>query len=311
MKLRIVTGNSNPELAHEISLILGTELTNRICKKFSDGESYVQISENIRGDDVFIIQSVCSPVNDNLMDLLIMIDALKRASAGRITAVMLYYGYARQDRKSDSREPITAKLVADMITKAGASRILAIDLHVPQIQGFFDVPVDEISAIPSFAEYLRKKNIIDPVVVAPDVGATKRARSMSKRLNDCPIAIIDKKRSAHNQAEIMNIVGDVKGKSAVLVDDIIDTGTSIVNAVELLSHEAKEVYVCATHAVFSSGCIDKLNNSAAKEIIVSNTIPVHIFDNSISKIKIISMAKILSDVISCVHNNKSVGELFH
>ncbi|MGV8141541.1 MAG: ribose-phosphate diphosphokinase, partial [Candidatus Woesearchaeota archaeon] len=270
MKLRIISGTSNIPLAEDISMHLGIPLTKRVIKRFMDKEIYVQISENIRGDDVFIIQSASNPVNDSLMELLIMVDALKRASAGRITAVITYYGYARQDRKAEAREPITAKLVANMLESAGVSRVLAIDLHVPQIQGFFNIPVDEVSAIPLFAKYLSEKNISNGVVVSPDSGGVKRARSLANRLN-MPIAIIDKRRTGHNEAEVMNVIGEIEGKTAILLDDIIDTGTSIVKSANAISKTAKEVYVCATHAVFSEGCEAKLEECMAKEVIVSNT----------------------------------------
>jgi ribose-phosphate pyrophosphokinase len=306
MRLRLITGTRNVPLAEDISMHLGVPLTKRIIKRFMDGEIYLQISENIRGDDVFIIQSISNPVNDSLMELLILIDALKRASAGRITTVITYYGYARQDRKAEAREPITAKLVADMIASAGASRVLTVDMHAPQIQGFFNIPVDEVSAIPLFAKYFAEKNIMDGVVVSPDTGGVKRARSFASRLH-MPLAIIDKRRTAHNEAEVMNIVGDIEGKTAILIDDIIDTGNSIIKAADELSKTAKEVYVCATHPVFSNGCMDKLADSKAVEIVVSNTIPL---ENPNKKIKIINMARFLSDVINNIHNNKSVSELF-
>jgi len=272
-----------------------------------DQEIYVQVSENVRGDDVFIIQSISNPVNDSLMELLILIDALKRASAGRITAVITYYGYARQDRKAEAREAITAKLVADMLSSAGANRVLTIDLHAPQIQGFFNVPVDEVSAIPLFSKYFLEKNIIDGVVVSPDSGGVKRARFLAKRLN-MPIAIIDKRRTAHNEAEVVNVVGDIAGKTAILIDDIIDTGNSIAKAADELSKTAKEVYICATHAVFSMGCNDKLEKCSAKEVVVANTIAQNCKSD---KIKVINMAKFLSDVIDNIHKHKSVSALFN
>ena len=307
MKIRIIAGSSSKGLALEVSKHIGIDLTDCIIKQFKDGETYVKINESIRGDDVFIIQSTSNPVNDNLMELLIMIDALKRASAERITAVIPYFGYARQDRKAEAREPITAKLVADMITKAGAQRILATDLHVPQIQGFFDIPVDEISAVPSFGKYFLERKIANPVVVAPDAGAAKRARSLAKILH-CPIAIIDKRRGSHNEAEVVNIVGDVEGRTAILLDDIIDTGNSVINAAHMLAEKASEVYICATHAVFSDGCPTKLSTSDAKEVIVANTIAV---DCDNPKIKVISIAKLLSEVIHNINDNKSVSELFN
>jgi ribose-phosphate pyrophosphokinase len=308
MKLKLISGTSNIELAEDISSHLGIPLTKRIIKRFKDGEIYTQISENIRGDDIFIIQSLSNPVNDNLMELLILIDALKRASAGRITAVLTYYGYARQDRKAEAREPITAKLVANILTSAGTNRVVTIDLHAPQLQGFFDIPADGISAIPLFAKYFAEKNIKNGVIVSPDTGGVKRALSLAKRLN-MPIAIIDKRRTAHNEAEVANLIGNVEGKIAILIDDIIDTGTSIIKASEMLSKSASEVYICATHAVFSGDCYTKLNESSAKEIVVSNTIPINRISND--KVTIINMAKLLSDVISNIHNDKSVSTLFN
>jgi ribose-phosphate pyrophosphokinase len=294
-------------LAEDISKHLGIPLTKRTITRFKDGEIYIQVSENVRGDDIFVIQSICHSVNDSLMELLILIDALKRSSAGRITAVVTYYGYARQDRKTEAREPITSKLVADMLTIAGANRVLTIDLHAPQIQGFFNIPVDEVSAIPLFSEYFKNKNIVDGVVVSPDTGGVKRARILAKRLN-MPIAIIDKRRTGHNEAEVVNVVGDIDGKTAIIVDDIIDTGNSIANAADVIAKTAKEVYICATHPVFSNGCDERLQNSMAKEVIVSNTIP---YKGSLSKIKVINMARFLSDVINNVHNNRSVSALFN
>jgi len=307
MKLRLISGTTNVPLAEGISMHLGLPLTKRIIKRFADQEIYVQISENVRGDDVFIIQSISNPVNDSLMELLILIDALKRASAGRITALITYYGYARQDRKAEAREPITAKLVADMLTSAGISRVLTIDLHAPQIQGFFNIPVDEVSAVPLLAKYFAEKNIENGVVVSPDSGGVKRARFLAKRLN-MPIAIVDKRRIAHNEAEVVNVIGDIAGKTAIIIDDIIDTGTSITKSADEIAKTAKEVYICATHAVFSNGCIEKLEKCSAKEIVVSNTIPLTINHD---KIKVISMAKFLSDVVNNIHRHKSVSELFN
>ncbi len=306
MQLKLISGTANLPLAEEIAMHSGTPLTERIIKRFKDGECYVQISENIRGEDVFLIQSTCTPVNESLMELLILIDAAKRASAGRITVVMPYFGYARQDRKAEAREPITSKLVADLLTKAGANRVLAVDLHVAQIQGFFDIPVDEVSIVPLFSKYFAEKNLSDIVIVAPDVGAVKKARIMAKRL-DTPIAIIDKRRTVHNDTEIINIVGDIAGKTVILLDDIIDTGNTIAKSADLLAKTAKEVYICATHAVFSNGCDQRLIDCAAKEIVVSNTIPMHCTH---PKIKTITIGKFLSDVIQNIHEKKSVSTLF-
>ena len=307
MELKLIAGSSSVELAEEIAKHTGVNLIKRTIKKFKDGETYVKIEESIRGDDVFVIQSTANPVNENFMELFIMLDALKRASAGRITVVIPYYGYARQDRKAEAREPITAKLVADMLTVAGANRILACDLHVPQLQGFFNIPVDEISAISLFGKYFMEKNIKNPVVVAPDTGAVKRARSLAKIMH-CPIAIIDKRRTAHNEAQVVNIVGNVKGKTVIILDDIIDTGNSILHSAEALSKDASEVYICATHAVFSGDCPVRLMNSDIKEIIVTNTIQTRC---SSEKIKVISIARLLSEVIQNINTNTSVSVLFN
>lgn len=311
MNLRIIAGSCNEKLSQDIAMHLGVELTKRIIKNFMDGESYVKIIQNVRGDDVFVIQSLGKPVNDSLMELLILIDALKRASAGRITAVIPYYAYARQDRKSEAREPISAKLVADLITKAGANRVLAIDFHVPQIQGFFEIPVDEVSAIPLFSKTISELNIKNLIVVAPDAGATKRARMLAKRL-DCSIAIIDKRRTQHNNAEVMNIIGDVKNKNAILLDDIIDTGNSIIKASDAILKEANGVYICATHAVFSGECANNLMHSNAQKIIITNTLPVDVkkIDIKNDKFAVVNIGGFLSEVIRNIHNNKSVSELF-
>jgi len=308
MKLRLISGTSNFSLAEDMAMHLGIPLTSRIIKRFKDGEVYVQVKENIRGDDIFIIQSVSNPVNDSLMELLILIDALKRASAGRITAVITYYGYSRQDRKAEAREPISAKLVANMLVSAGVHRIVTVDLHAPQLQGFFDIPADGVSAIPIFARYFAEKNIEDGVIVSPDTGGVKRALSLARRLN-MPIAIIDKRRTVHNDVDVMSVVGDVEGKTAIIIDDIIDTGNSIIKSVNKLSETAKEVYVCATHPVFSDGCYDRLANSNVKEVVVTNTIPL--MRNDSDKIKVLNMGKFLSDVIYNIHNDRSVSELFN
>lgn len=306
MNLKLLAGTHNENLSSDIALHLGVELTKRKIKHFMDGETYVKIEQNIRGDDVFIIQSLAKPVNESLMELLIFIDAVKRASAGRITVVIPYYAYARQDRKSEAREPITAKLVADIITKAGASRVLAVDLHVSQIQGFFEIPVDEVSAIPLFAKTVSEMNLSDLVVVSPDVGAVKRARILAKRL-DCPIAIIDKRRTMHNDAEVMNIIGDVKGKNAIILDDIIDTGNSIVKAADAIRKQANKVLICATHPVFSGECHKKLMDSSAERIIVTNTLPVKFTED---KFVVVNIGRFLSEVIRNIHQDRSVSELF-
>lgn len=274
-RLRLFSGSSNIPLAQEVARYLGMDLGPMIRKQFADGELYVQIQESIRGCDVYLIQPCCYPVNDHLMELLIMIDACRRASARQITAVIPYYGYARADRKTAGRESITAKLVANLITEAGANRILAMDLHSSQIQGYFDIPLDHVYGSPVILDYLISKQLSDLVVVSPDVGGVARARAFAKKLNDAPLAIIDKRRQAHNVAEVMNLIGDVKGKTAVLVDDMIDTAGTILEGAKLLRKEgARQVYACATHAVFSGPAIDRLSGGDFEEVIVTNTIPV-------------------------------------
>lgn len=251
-RLKIFSGSANVSLAQEVARYLGVDLGPMVRKRFADGELYVQIQESIRGCDVYLIQPTCHPVNDNLMELLIIIDACRRASARQITAVLPYYGYSRADRKTAGRESITAKLVANLITQAGASRVLAMDLHSAQIQGYFDIPVDHVYGSPVLLDYLARKELPDLVVVSPDVGGVARARAFAKKLDDAPLAIIDKRRQAHNVAEVMNVVGDVKGKTAVLVDDMIDTAGTISAGAKLLREEgARQVYACATHAIFS------------------------------------------------------------
>ena len=281
--------------------------------RFPDGEIQVKIEESVRGQDIFIIQSTCPPINENLMELLIMIDALKRASAGRITAVIPYYGYARQDRKTRPREPISAKLVANLLVSAGANRVLTMDLHAGQIQGFFDIPVDQLEGVTILAEYFKEKFLENVVVVSPDVGGTTRAREFAGRLGKS-IAIIDKYRSSFDDVEIMHIVGDVEGRTAILVDDIIDTGGSVVRGSQaLLSAGAKEVYICATHAVFASPAQQRLKKSLqesiCKEVVITNTIPLKDGDN-LEGIKVLSVAGIFAQAISRIHNDLSVSELF-
>ena len=281
--------------------------------RFPDGEIQVKIEESVRGQDIFIIQSTCPPINENLMELLIMIDALKRASAGRITAVIPYYGYARQDRKTRPREPISAKLVANLLVSAGANRVLTMDLHAGQIQGFFDIPVDQLEGVTILAEYFKEKHLENVVVVSPDVGGTTRAREFAGRLGKS-IAIIDKYRSSFDDVEIMHIVGDVEGRTAILVDDIIDTGGSVVRGSQaLLSAGAKEVYICATHAVFASPAQQRLKKSLqesiCKEVVITNTIPLKDGDN-LEGIKVLSVAGIFAQAISRIHNDLSVSELF-
>ena len=306
---KIFTGNSNVSLAEEIASIMGKPLSKSEVTTFSDGEISVSIHEIVRGRDIFIIQSTSDPVNNNLMELLIMIDAMKRASAGRINAVIPYYGYARQDRKSKARDPITAKLVADLIGAAGADRVIAMDLHAAQIQGYFNIPVDHLFGIPVLVKYYKKKKFGDLIIVAPDHGSVTRARSMAKPMG-VPIAIIDKRRQKANESEIMHVIGDISGKTCILVDDLIDTAGTIANAADkLIELGAKEVYACATHGVLSGKAISRLEESAIKEIVVLNTIPVE-KDKKIDKIQVISVAPIFAEAMSNVHNNDSVSKLF-
>ena len=307
--IKIFTGRSNPKLAEEIAEYLGTNVGPMVIKNFSDGEIYVQIQESIRGDDVFIVQPVCDPVNENLMELLIIIDAFKRASAKTITAVLPYYAYARQDRKAQGREAITAKLVADLLTTAGATRVLAMDLHTGQIQGFFNILVDHIYATPVLIKYIKSKNFGDEIVaVSPDAGGVERTRFFAKKLN-IPIAIVDKRRQAHNVAEVEHLIGDVKGKVAILFDDIIDTAGTITEAAKLLVKEgAKEVYVCAAHPILSGPAIERIENSPIKEMIVTNTIPLKA--KASSKIIQLSIAPLLGEAITRIHDDESVSSIF-
>lgn len=309
-RLRLFSGSANVPLATEVARYLGLDLGPMVRKRFADGELYVQIQESIRGCDVYLIQPSCRPVNDNLMELLIMVDACRRASARQVTAVIPYYGYARADRKTAGRESITAKLVANLITEAGASRILAIDLHSAQIQGYFDIPFDHVYGSPVILDYLASKNLSDIVVVSPDVGGVARARAFAKKLNDAPLAIIDKRRQAHNVAEVLNVIGDVKGKTAVLVDDMIDTGGTISEGARLLRKEgARQVYACATHAVFSPPAIERLSSGIFEEIIVTNTIPFR-EENRFPQLTVLSMANLLGETIWRIHEDSSVSSMF-
>jgi ribose-phosphate pyrophosphokinase len=309
--IKIFAGNSNRALAEEIAEKIGLPLGLSKVGKFSDGESAIHIEEVVRGSDVFIIQSTCPPANDNLVELLIIIDALKRASAGRITAVMPYFGYARQDRKAKARDPISAKLVANLITTAGADRILTMDLHAPQLQGFFDIPVDHLLGVPILAGYFREKfeDTSDVVVVSPDVGSVSRSRKFAERL-EVPLAIIDKRRPKANVSEIMNIIGDVNNKKVILVDDIIDTGGTIVNAANALAEiGAKEVYACCTHGVLSGPAIDRINNSPMKELVMLNTIPVS-DEKKIPKLVSLSVAPVFAEAIERIYGDISISTLF-
>ncbi|MGF1535995.1 MAG: ribose-phosphate pyrophosphokinase [Elainellaceae cyanobacterium] len=309
-RLRLFSGSSNIPLAQEVARYLGMDLGPMVRQRFADGELYVQIQESIRGCDVYLIQPTCHPVNDHLMELLIMVDACRRASARQITAVLPYYGYARADRKTAGRESITAKLVANIITEAGADRILAMDLHSAQIQGYFDIPFDHVYGSPVILEYLASKNLPDIVVVSPDVGGVARARAFAKKLKDAPLAIIDKRRQAHNVAEVMNVIGDVKGKTAVLVDDMIDTAGTICEGAKLLREEgARQVYACATHPVFSPPAIERLSGGLFEEVIVTNTIPLP-ETKQFDQLTILSVANLLGETIWRIHEDSSVSSMF-
>ncbi|MDJ0619925.1 MAG: ribose-phosphate pyrophosphokinase [Calothrix sp. MO_192.B10] len=309
-RLRLFSGSANTQLSQEVARYLGMDLGPMIRKRFADGELYVQIQESIRGCDVYLIQPSCHPVNDNLMELLIMIDACRRASARQVTAVIPYYGYARADRKTAGRESITAKLVANLITQAGANRILAMDLHSSQIQGYFDIPLDHVYGSPVILSYLASKKLSDLVVVSPDVGGVARARAFAKKLDDAPLAIIDKRRQAHNVAEVLNVIGDVKGKTAVLVDDMIDTGGTIAAGAKLLREQgARQVYACATHAVFSPPATERLSSGVFEEVIVTNTIPIPESDR-FPQLTVLSVANLLGETIWRIHEDSSVSSMF-
>ena len=304
--ITLLSGSSNPELAQKVSKKLNLELTPVDIKSFNDGETYVRVEKSVRGSHVFIIQSTSTPVNDKLMELLILIDALKRASAKEITVVMPYYGYSRQDRKAASREPITAKLVASLLETAGANRIVCFDLHVDQIQGFFNIPVDNLVAMPILAKSLIEKKLKDIVIVSPDVGGATRARRLAKAL-DVDMAIIDKRRPAHGESEIMNIIGEVEGKNAILIDDIIDTAGTISNAASAIKKKgAKEVYICATHAILSKDAVKKLSNEDIKEVIVTDSIKIP-EENKLDKIKIVSLAPFIAELINCIFEGEPMG----
>ena len=310
--IKIFTGNSHPKLAKEIAEALNIPLGKAEVGTFSDGEISVNIKETVRGCDVFIVQSTCSPVNNNLMELLIMIDAFKRASAGRINAVIPYYGYARQDRKTRARDPISSKLVADILQTAGADRVLTMDLHCAQIQGFFNIPLDHLVGMPLLTKYYTDKlegNVEDVVAVSPDLGSVGRVRGFATKL-DIPIAIIDKRRPKANVSEIMNIIGDVAGKRVILVDDMIDTAGTICNAANALKERgATAVYACCTHGVLSGPALERINESAIEELVVLNTIALP-EEKRISKIKEISVAEIFADAIRRIHEDLSVSKLF-
>jgi len=310
--IKIFTGNSNPKLAEDIADTLGVHLGDSEVTRFSDGEISVNINETVRGADVFVVQSTNDPVNDHLMELLIMIDAFKRASAGRITAVMPYYGYARQDRKAKARDPITSKLVADLLTAAGADRILAMDLHAAQIQGYFNIPVDHLMGSPLLAKYFIEKGFKedeDTIIVSPDLGSVTRARKFADRLNSS-IAIIDKRRPKANVSEVMNIIGDIKGKRCIMIDDMIDTAGTITNAAAaLMERGAKEVYACCSHAVLSGPAIERLEKSVIKEVVMLHTIDLP-KEKIIDKFTVLPVAPIFAEAIRRIYEDVSVSKLF-
>jgi len=302
--------SSSVELAQEIVDYLGIPLGNCSVKHFADGEILIEPGESVRGKHVFIVQSTCGPVSESIMEILICLDACKRASVGEVTIVTPYFGYARQDRKARARQPITSRLVADLFQVAGADRVVTIDLHAPQIQGFFNIPIDDLSAVSLIGQYFRHKDLKDIVVVSPDHGGAARARKLADCLNDAAIAIIDKRRTAPNVAEAMNLVGDVKGKTAIIVDDIVDTGGSLMGCVQMLKdHEAKEIYCACTHGVLSGEAISRVNNSPVKEFVITNSIPMK-DNNNQSKFVVISVGFMLAKVIEAITNNQAVSAVY-
>jgi ribose-phosphate pyrophosphokinase len=308
-ELKLFSGNANRELAEEIGQYLHLPLSDAEVGRFSDGEVFVQIDDNVRGADVFIVQPTCPPVNDNLMELLVMIDALKRASARRITAVLPYYGYARQDRKAQGRVPITAKLVADLLTAAGVDRLLALDLHASQIQGFFNIPVDHLFAAPVIVDYLGKKELQDLVLVSPDAGGVERTRAIAKRVK-AGLAIIDKRRDGPNVATFMHLIGDVRDRDVVVVDDMIDTAGTLVQAVEALKREgARRILACGVHAVLSGPAVQRLKAAPMEEVIVTNSIPVSA-EKRAARVTVLSVAPLLGEAIRRIHDDESVSTLF-
>lgn len=309
-RLRIFTGSANPGLAEEICQSLGVDLGRATSRMFSDGEIYMQVQENVRGMDVFAIQPTSTPVDRHLMELLLMMDALKRASADRVTAVLPYYGYARQDRKDKPRVPISAKLVASLLEVSGADRILALDLHAAQIQGFFDIPVDHLFSLPVMIDYFKPLNIPALTVVSPDAGGVERARAFAKRLN-APLAVIDKRREEANVAEVMNVVGEVEGHNCLIVDDLIDTaGTLVKGAEALLARGAASVSACATHAVLSGPALERIEASSLKEVVVTNSIPLSEAASKMPRIRQLSIASLLARAIQSIHEETSVSILF-
>jgi ribose-phosphate pyrophosphokinase len=308
--INVISGGSHMTLPREVVGKLGISLCDTTITTFSDGEVMVQINENVRGTDAFVIQSTCPPVNDNIMKLLLIIDALKRASAGRITAVIPYYGYGRQDRKVQPRVPISSKLIADLITAAGANRVLAVDLHAGQIQGFFNIPVDHLYASPVLLDYIRRGNFKDVVIVSPDAGGVERARAFARKLQ-CSLAIIDKRREMANVSQVMHVIGEVKGMDAIILDDMIDTaGTTTQAATALKEQGARRVFAASTHAVLSGPAIERINNSVIEEVIVTNTIPLDSKQEMCRKLTVLSIAPLLADAIKRIHDESSISSLF-
>ncbi|HEY2093409.1 MAG TPA: ribose-phosphate pyrophosphokinase [Thermoanaerobaculia bacterium] len=308
--LKVFSGRAHPALTDEICGLLGIEKGHASLYSFADAETYVQIDENVRGADVFVIQPTSPPANDNLMELLIMLDAFKRSSARRVTAVLPYYGYARQDRKDKPRVPITSKLVADLITAAGADRVLTLDLHASQIQGFFNIPVDHLFAAPVIVKHLKALDLPDLTIVSPDAGGVERARAYAKRLG-ATLAIIDKRRIAKNQTEVMNIIGDVDGRNVFVVDDIIDTGGTLIHSVEaLMSKGAKSISASCTHAVLSGPAVERINNSALQQVVATNSMPTADKEQECPKLKTLSIAELLAEALKRIHHEDSVSSLF-
>nr|WP_152659010.1 ribose-phosphate pyrophosphokinase [Arsukibacterium sp. MJ3] len=310
--MKVFAGNAIPELANKIANRLYIKLGDAEVGRFSDGEVSVQINENVRGSDVFIIQSTCAPTNDNLMELIVMVDALRRASAGRITAVIPYFGYARQDRRVRSaRVPITAKVVADFLSSVGVDRVLTVDLHAEQIQGFFDVPVDNVFASPVLLDDMRKKTLHSPVVVSPDIGGVVRARAVAKLLNDADLAIIDKRRPKANVSQVMHIIGDVRDRDCIIVDDMIDTGGTLCKAAEALKEQgAKRVFAYATHAVFSGNAPEIISNSVIDELIVTDTIPLSAAMKAVSRVRQLTLSELMAECIRRISNEESISSMF-
>jgi ribose-phosphate pyrophosphokinase len=309
-RIKVFSGNANPALVGEVCTELGCEAGDISVRTFADGEIHLQINENVRGVDAFAVQSTCTPVERHLFELLLMIDALKRASADRITAVLPYYGYARQDRKDKPRVPISAKLVASLLERAGADRVLAVDLHAAQIQGFFDIPVDHLFSAPVMVDYIREHSVPDLTIVSPDAGGVERARAFAKRMN-APLAIIDKRREEANVAEVMHIIGDVDGRNCIIVDDLIDTaGTLVKGAEALLSQGAASVSACATHAVLSGPAVRRIEESQIRQVVVTNTIPLKEEVKVCDRITVLSVAPLLARAIQSIHEGGSISKLF-